>query len=102
MEPDIDLRLQHSQSAGWRALTISESSYLSGSLTYFIDLKRRKKLCKIPWFGYFANVIYKKLMLRNFFLLAVLVIPVAVYAQDYRWQQRVEYVMDVRLDVKTP
>lgn len=25
-------------------LTISESSYLSGSLTYFIDLKRRKKL----------------------------------------------------------
>lgn len=40
-------------------------------------------------------------MLRNLFLLAVLVIPVAAYAQDYRWQQRVEYAMDVRLDVKT-
>jgi hypothetical protein len=40
-------------------------------------------------------------MLRNFFLLAVLGLPAAIYAQDYRWQQRVEYVMDVRLDVKT-
>jgi hypothetical protein len=40
-------------------------------------------------------------MLRNVFLLAVLSMPVAVYSQDYRWQQRVEYVMDVRLDVKT-
>jgi hypothetical protein len=23
------------------------------------------------------------------------------HAQDYRWQQRAEYIMDVRLDVKT-
>jgi hypothetical protein len=40
-------------------------------------------------------------MLRIFLLLAVLGLPVAIYSQDYRWQQRVEYVMDVRLDVKT-
>src|SRR5690242_14415563 len=24
-----------------------------------------------------------------------------IYAQDFRWQQRVDYAMDVRLDVKT-
>ena len=37
--------------------------------------------------------------LKIFFLLFIL--PVLLNAQDYRWQQRAEYVMDVRLDVKT-
>lgn len=40
-------------------------------------------------------------MLRNVFVMVALVASAAVYAQDYRWQQRVEYVMDVKLDVKT-
>jgi hypothetical protein len=34
-------------------------------------------------------------------LLLLISIPCFVKAQDYRWQQRAEYVMDVRLDVKT-
>jgi hypothetical protein len=37
--------------------------------------------------------------LRILFLLVL--ITTLVQAQDYRWQQRAEYVMDVRLDVKT-
>jgi hypothetical protein len=34
-------------------------------------------------------------------LLLLIFIPCFVKAQDYRWQQRAEYVMDVRVDVKT-
>ena len=41
-------------------------------------------------------------MLRfNFLLLFQISFLSASIAQDYRWQQRVEYNMDVRLDVKT-
>ena len=34
-------------------------------------------------------------------LLFLLVLNHSIHGQDYRWQQRAEYVMDVRLDVKT-
>lgn len=37
--------------------------------------------------------------LLTILLLSMLLTPLA--AQDYRWQQRVEYIMDVHLDVKT-
>lgn len=40
-------------------------------------------------------------MMKKFICLSILlVIGSAAKAQDYRWQQRAEYVMDVRLDVK--
>ncbi|QOI97968.1 MAG: M1 family metallopeptidase [Flammeovirgaceae bacterium] len=39
--------------------------------------------------------------MRLITLLPLLHLTVATLAQDYRWQQRVEYTMDVRLDVKT-
>jgi hypothetical protein len=43
-------------------------------------------------------------MFRNNFFFFTLLLTLGGYwlpAQDYRWQQRVEYVMDVSLDVKT-
>jgi hypothetical protein len=40
-------------------------------------------------------------MYRLFFTLLTLISVTFVSAQDYRWQQRAEYTMDVRLDVKT-
>ena len=41
-------------------------------------------------------------MLRfNFLLIFQITLLSASIAQDFRWQQRVEYNMDVRLDVKT-
>jgi len=40
-------------------------------------------------------------MLKYLSALVILVSGYSLTAQDYRWQQRVEYVMDVRLDTKT-
>lgn len=41
-------------------------------------------------------------MLRSSFVLVLTVLAsVSAIAQDYRWQQRAEYTMDVKLDVKT-
>ncbi|HNP94174.1 MAG TPA: M1 family metallopeptidase [Cyclobacteriaceae bacterium] len=37
----------------------------------------------------------------RFTLLTILVINSIVFAQDYRWQQRVEYAMNIQLDTKT-
>src|SRR6187551_465623 len=34
-------------------------------------------------------------------LLLLFIFPLVVTAQDYRWQQRVEYTMNVKLDTKT-
>ena len=38
--------------------------------------------------------------LNLFFFFIVAHVPISP-AQDFRWQQRVEYVMDVKLDVNT-
>ena len=41
-------------------------------------------------------------MIRRFTLpVALLFSSLFIHAQDYRWQQRVEYTMDIHLDVKT-
>jgi hypothetical protein len=39
--------------------------------------------------------------MKNLFAFAFLVLSLTAASQDYRWQQRADYVMDVRLDVKT-
>jgi hypothetical protein len=39
--------------------------------------------------------------MRNTLALHLLFLSIALSAQDYRWQQHVDYVMDVRLDVTT-
>lgn len=39
--------------------------------------------------------------MKRFLLLPLLALSCALFAQDYRWQQRVEYKMNVALDVKT-
>lgn len=40
-------------------------------------------------------------MTRPLLPLLIFTISISLHAQDYRWQQRVEYTMDVSLDVKT-
>ena len=40
-------------------------------------------------------------MMRRIILIFLSALSIPSVAQDYRWQQRVEYVMDVRLDVKS-
>ncbi len=40
-------------------------------------------------------------MLRLLTILFLSTLAISLSAQDYRWQQRVEYIMDVHLDVKT-
>ncbi|MEQ8364951.1 MAG: M1 family metallopeptidase [Cyclobacteriaceae bacterium] len=39
--------------------------------------------------------------MKRFLLLSLLALSCTLFAQDYRWQQRVEYKMNVALDVKT-
>ncbi|MEZ4944198.1 MAG: M1 family metallopeptidase [Cyclobacteriaceae bacterium] len=39
--------------------------------------------------------------MKRFLLLPLLALSCTLFAQDYRWQQRVEYKMNVALDVKT-
>ena len=39
--------------------------------------------------------------MKRLLLLPLLALSCTLFAQDYRWQQRVEYKMNVALDVKT-
>lgn len=53
-------------------------------------------------FGYFANVITLSVMKKIAPIICFIVsLPVLLHAQDYRWQQRVEYDMNIQLDVNT-
>src|SRR6185295_3160305 len=49
---------------------------------------------------FFHFRIFMKITYRSL-LLSLLLIPVTLRSQDYRWQQRVEYQINVKLDVKT-
>jgi hypothetical protein len=40
-------------------------------------------------------------MLRSFALFLSITCVIPVVAQDYRWQQKADYVLDVKLDVTT-